>query len=132
MLKSIAEDDTTTKVIILQMKNARDIDATACLALQHLFEYLKASDKVLIACGIPHQIWETLCDSGVAKLMGKQNLFVFDEHQPYLSIKKALIRATEIVGQEEAGNHNWSKVLPDDSKEEKISITIEPLSHLSQ
>ena len=44
-LKSITEDDTTTRVIILQLKNARDIDATACLALQQLHDYLKSSDN---------------------------------------------------------------------------------------
>ncbi len=36
MLKSIAEDGTATRVIILDMES-RDIDATACLALQDIF-----------------------------------------------------------------------------------------------
>jgi SulP family sulfate permease len=100
MLKSIAEDDTTTRVIILQMKNARDIDATACLTLQHLYEYLTSSGRHLIACGLTHQIWEVLSDSGIIDLIGKTNLFIFDEKNPHLSVQKAFSRAHELVNRE--------------------------------
>lgn len=102
MLKSIAEDDTTTRVIILQMKNARDIDATACLALQHLHEYLTSSGRHLIACGLTHQIWEVLSDSGMIDLIGKANLFIFDEKYPHLSVQKAFSRAHEFVNRDTA------------------------------
>lgn len=99
-LKSIAEDDRTTRVIILQMKNTRDIDATACLALQHLFEYLKSSGRHLIGCGLTHQTWEVLSDSGMIELIGKANLFIFDERNPYSSVQKAFLRAQELVNKE--------------------------------
>lgn len=100
MLKSIAEDDTATRVIILQMKNARDIDATACLALQHLYEYLKNSGRYLLCCGLTHQIWEVLSDSGMVQLIGKSNLFIFDERNPHLSVQRAFLRAHELVNKE--------------------------------
>lgn len=96
-LKSIAEDDTATRVIILQLKNARDIDATACLALQQLYDYLKSSGRYLIGCGITHQIWDVLSDSGMIDLMGKNNLFIFDERHPQLSMQKAFTRANELL-----------------------------------
>ncbi len=96
-LRSITEDDTTTRVIILQLKNARDIDATACLALQHLYEYLKSSGRHLIGCGLTHQIWDVLSDSGMIELIGKSNLFIFDERHPQLSVQKAFIRANELL-----------------------------------
>lgn len=96
-LKSIAEDDTTTKVIILQLKNARDIDATACLALQQLYDYLKSSGRQLIGCGITHQIWDVLSDSGMIELIGKNNLFIFDERHPHLSVQKAFLRADDLL-----------------------------------
>lgn len=96
-LKAIAEDDTTTKVIILQLKNARDIDATTCLALQQLHEYLKSSGRHLIGCGITHPIWDVLSDSGMIELIGKNNLFIFDERHPNLSVQKAFHRANELV-----------------------------------
>lgn len=101
-LKSITEDDTTTRVIILQLKNARDIDATACLALQQLYDYLKNSGRHLIGCGITHQIWDVLSDSGMIELIGKNNLFIFDERHPHLSVQKAFLRAYDLTKVESA------------------------------
>jgi SulP family sulfate permease len=101
-LKSITEDDTTTRVIILQLKNARDIDATACLALQQLHDYLKNSGRQLIGCGITHQIWDVLSDSGMIDLIGKNNLFIFDERHPHLSVQKAFLRAYDLLKVEAA------------------------------
>ncbi len=96
-LKSFAEDDTTTRVLILQLKNARDIDATTCLALQHLHDFLKNSGRHLIFCGLTHQIWDVLSDSGIVDTIGKANLFIFDERLPLLSTQKALNRAHELL-----------------------------------
>lgn len=92
-LKSIAEDDTTTKVIILQLKNARDLDATACLALQQLFDYLKSSNRFLILSGLTFPTWEILSNSSLIELIGKENLFFLNERRPHLHMKKALRRA---------------------------------------
>lgn len=92
-LKSITEDNGKTKVIILQLKNARDIDATSCLALQQLNDYLKISGRHLIACGIMPPLWEVLCDSGIVESLGKENLFVFDERHPHQYMLKAMERA---------------------------------------
>ena len=98
-LKSIAEDDTTTKVIILRLKNARDIDATACLALQQLNDYLKGSGRHLLACGLTYQSWNVLCDSGFVELIGKDNLFILEEKHPHLSLQKAIQRAKELIAE---------------------------------
>ena len=98
-LKTIAEDDTSTRVIILQLKNARDIDATGCLALQQLYDYLKGSDRYLIACGMTPQVWDVLSDSGLVELLGKENLFIFDDRHPHLHMQKALRRAKILAKQ---------------------------------
>lgn len=101
-LKSMTEDDTATQVVILQLKNARDIDATACLALQQLHRYLKNSGRHLIGCGLTYQIWEVLSDSGMIDIIGKENLFIFEEKYPQASVQRALARAREWIKQEEA------------------------------
>ncbi len=98
-LKAIAEDDTETTVIILQLKNARDMDATACLALHQLHDYLKGSGRHLIACGLTHSVWEVLSDSGLVQLIGKDNIFVFDERQPHHNLQMALQRAKQLASQ---------------------------------
>lgn len=96
-LKSVAEDDTTTKVIILQLKNARDMDATACLALQQLHDFLKSSGRHLIGCGLTEPIWEVLSRADIVEQIGKENLFVFDERQPQYSVQKAFLRAKQLI-----------------------------------
>lgn len=101
-LKALTEDEKTTRVLILQLKNARDIDATACLALQQLHDYLRGSGRYLLACGITHQIWDVLSDSGMVELIGKGNLFIFDERYPHLSVQKAFLRARELLAVETA------------------------------
>ena len=98
-LKTLTEDDNTTKVIILRLKNARDIDATACLALQQLYDFLKSSGRQLIACGLTDSSWEVLCDSGLVDLIGKENLFMFDERNPNLTVQRALYRAKTIISE---------------------------------
>lgn len=92
-LKAFAEDDTSTKVIILQLKNARDIDATVCLALQQLHDYLQGSGRHLIACGITAPVWEVLSDAGIVEQIGKDNLFLFDAHHPHAHMQRAIQRA---------------------------------------
>lgn len=98
-LKTMAEDDTSTKVIILQLKNARDIDATGCLAVQQLYEYLKGSGRHLLLCGLTYQIWEVLSDAGLVELVGKENMFIFDERHPHHYMHKSLGRAKELAAQ---------------------------------
>lgn len=96
-LKTIASDDVTTRVIILQLKNARDIDATTCLALQQLHEYLQGSGRHLVACGLTPHVWEVLSNSGLVEQLGKENLFMFEEKHPHLHMQQALVRARELI-----------------------------------
>lgn len=98
-LKSFAEDDNSTQVIILQLKNARDIDATVCLALKQLHDYLKGSGRHLVACGLTSHIWEVLSDSGLVEQIGKENLFLFDERHPHMHMQKAIHRAKQLAVQ---------------------------------
>lgn len=100
-LKAIAEDDTNTKVIILQLRNARDIDATTCLALQQLFRYLKKSGRHLVACGMTQQVWDVLSDSGLVEQIGKEHLFIFDEKHPHGHMLRALHHARMLAEERE-------------------------------
>ena len=96
-LKSIAEDDQTTKVIVLQLKNARDFDATSCLALLQLHEYLQKGKRYLIACGMSQEVWEVMSNSGVIEKLKKENLFLFDDQRAHHYLHKALTRAKDIL-----------------------------------
>ena len=118
-LKSIAEDEESTKVIILQLKNARDIDATACMALQQLNDYLQSSGRHLILSGLTLHIWEVMSGSGLVKMIGKENLFVLNEANPNAYFDKAIHRAQELVSKEEKSE------IEDLAIEENLSQEIE-------
>lgn len=96
-LKTLAEDDTTTRVILLQLKNARDIDATSCLALLQLYEYLEKAERHLVLCGMTHEMWDVMSNSGLVSAIGKDNLFIFDERSPLLYLQKAITRAKKLA-----------------------------------
>jgi sulfate permease, SulP family len=100
-LKALTLADTTTKVIVLQLKNARDMDATACLALQQLHDYLQSSARQLVICGITPGVWRVLRDSGLMLVIGKENLFAFDEEHPNKHMHCAMVRAGELIKQGE-------------------------------
>lgn len=99
-LKALAAGDQQTRVLILRLKHARDVDATACLALSHLNRYLKESGRHLVGCSITTPVWEVLCNSGVAREIGEENLFLFDPKAPQLSVKQAWQRARELAARE--------------------------------
>lgn len=96
-LKTLAEDDKTTQVIVLQLKNARDIDATTCLALSQLQDYLLKGDRHLVMCGMTQEVWDVMSHSGLIKKLGKENLFMFDERHPLQHMQKAIARAKQCV-----------------------------------
>ena len=95
-LKVFAEDEHV-KVIVLNMHNARHMDATACLVLKQLYEYLKRSGRFLLPANVPKPIWKVLKRSGLLKEIGNENVFMLNEHYPNLSIRQALARAEALV-----------------------------------
>src|SRR5205807_2776423 len=92
-LKAIAEDDLATRVFVLRMKHVRDIDATAAFALKQLCDYLKKSGRHLVVANIPKSVWEVLENAKLISYLGKDNLFLHDERNPYRSLELAFDRA---------------------------------------
>lgn len=99
-LKAITKDDQSTRVLILQLKDARDIDATVCLTMGQLNDFLTGSGRHLIACGLTYATWEILSSSGIAQRIGKENLFLFEEDAPHRHMEKAMMRAEELLPRE--------------------------------
>lgn len=129
-LKTITEDDTNTRVIILQLKNARDIDATACLALQQLYDYLKNSGRHLLLSGVTLPIWEVMSDADLVASIGKENIFLFDERNPDYHIQRVLKRASELATQpaiEEAKAEPAPAPVAEEKPPETLTLSPEPI-----
>ncbi len=93
----IHTEETKVPVIILDLKNARDLDATACHALLTLHRYLAASDRSLVLAGVSASMLKVLQRSGVASTFGKKNIFLFDIHEPTSSAIAAWKHAESFV-----------------------------------
>lgn len=96
-LRTLAKGDSKTKAIILRLKHARDLDASACLALLHLYHFLKGNQIQLILCSIPSPIWKILENSGVSQEIGNDRLFLYNWRRPGGSEQDALNCARKII-----------------------------------
>lgn len=96
-LRALAKGDTKTRAIILRLKHARDLDATACLALIHLAQFLRNNQIYLLLCSIPPAIWTTIENSGVADEVGRDKLFLYNWRRSGSSEEEALQYAHRLL-----------------------------------
>lgn len=90
-------DDPSIRVFILRMKNARHLDGSTVLALDQLAEHLRGQDRHLLISGIQEDAARVLERSGLARRLGRENLFAADDN-PTLATKRALERARQLIG----------------------------------
>ncbi len=95
-LHTIAEDPYV-KVIVLRLHGVYHMDASMCLAILRLHDYLKQTDRSLIISGITQEIWRVFSNAFIVEKIGAKNLFLTEEGQPQLSTWKACLRAQEFI-----------------------------------
>lgn len=93
-LIKIAED-ATVKMIIVDMRYALNLDATACIALRRLHDFLEMSGRGLICCDISPDALRVLNDAGLVNRLGPRNLFMLDARHPFGSLGRAIAWARE-------------------------------------
>ncbi|MFA6118422.1 MAG: SulP family inorganic anion transporter [Parachlamydiales bacterium] len=93
--KMIKEPDV--QVIILRLQNIYDVDASFCIAIMRLNDYLRITNRYLLISGISKEVWDIFKKTGVVKQLGQDQMFMTDEDAPQLSTKKALKRASELI-----------------------------------
>jgi SulP family sulfate permease len=90
------------RVVILRLKNARHLDATAVFALHGLVDYLRQTNRHLLISGVHGDVLRVLRNSGLLDQLGRESVFPA-ELNPNLATRKALQRARHLVsGQEPA------------------------------
>jgi sulfate permease, SulP family len=92
-------------VVILRMKNARHLDATAVMSLLQLHDYLRKTGRHLLISGINPDVEHVLRRSGALKAIGTENIFPAEANLT-MSTKRALLRASHLLQQ---SGHNSSK-----------------------
>ena len=94
--------DPMLRVIILRLRNARNLDATSVMALEDLVQVVRETGRFLIVSGITKDVYRVLRNSGMVDLIGRDNIFVYSYGNPNLSTRFALLRAQELLGTREA------------------------------
>jgi sulfate permease, SulP family len=91
--------DPNIRVIILRMKNARHLDATAVMALEQLWRFLRSDDRLLVISGASPDVMRVLQRGGLLTKMGTENVFEAEENLT-AATRKALQRAQQFLGKE--------------------------------
>lgn len=94
-------NDGNIRVVILRMKNARHLDATAVMALDALREFLKNDNRLLLISGASPEVMRVLTMSGFADRLGTDCLFEAEENLT-AATRRALLKAREFLGTEES------------------------------
>ncbi len=96
-LRRVAENPRL-QVLILKVRNARNLDASAMLALHELLGVMRRKGRHLLVTEVREPQMAIFLRSGFAQALGPDNLFPDEASNPTLSTAKALRRALKITG----------------------------------
>jgi SulP family sulfate permease len=92
--------DPSIRVVVLRMKNARHLDATAVMALDALHSFLVSQNRLLLVSGASSDVLRVLRGSGAVGRIGEENVFPAEENLT-MATRKALLRAKAFLGKDE-------------------------------
>ncbi len=95
-MRTIAKDQHV-KVIVLRLTGVYHVDASMCLAILMVYDYLKTTKRYLVISGITQEVWAVFSKTSLIKKIGVENLFLSDEASPQLSTWKACLRAQDLL-----------------------------------
>jgi SulP family sulfate permease len=98
----LASQDPLIRVVILRLKNARNLDATSVLALEDLIRALRENGRHLLISGATRDTYRVFKNAGLLELLGRENFFLASNENPTQSTKRALVRAQALIGESEA------------------------------
>lgn len=91
-------DDPNLKIVIMKLRNAYNLDATSCMALEELIRYMNERDRILLVSEVRPDTMRIFRNSDLIRVIKPENLFEDEEANPTLSTAKALKRAKQILG----------------------------------
>jgi len=91
-------EDPNLKIVVLKMRNAHNMDATAVMALEELLLYMADKNRYLILSEVKVDLIRVLQNSGLYDTIEARNIFSDEPSNPTLSTAKALKRAKIHLG----------------------------------
>ena len=95
-------EEPNLRVLVLKLRNTRNIDATAILALEDLLKVMRKRSRHLLLTELRDPNLSTLRRSGLVHDLGEENVFPDEPANPTLSTAKALRRAMKLIGATDA------------------------------
>lgn len=86
------------RAIILRLRNAHHLDATAALTIIDLIRFARKNDCAILVSGAHDEIDKVFHRSGLMDELGEENFFRYSPGNPNVSTRDALKRAQEITG----------------------------------
>lgn len=96
-------EEPNLKIVVLKMRNARNLDATGVMALEELMRYMEEKGRYLILSEVKADMVHVLKNSGIYDEIEERNIFTDEPSNPTMSTAKALKRAKEHLGNTQAG-----------------------------
>ncbi len=97
-------EEPSLAIIVLRMRNARNLDATSVFALEELITFTREQGRHLIISGASREVYRILRKSGVLNVLqancskSQSNIFLTEPRNPNVSTRRALMRAQELIG----------------------------------
>jgi SulP family sulfate permease len=95
-IRRISEDESI-KIIILQVMNARHIDASVCLALREIYHFLRHKEHLLLVSGVTPEIQRILKNAGLVEELGEKSFFLANEQLPSEPTRSAYAHAKSLL-----------------------------------
>ncbi len=86
------------RAIILRLRNAHHLDASAALAIGDLIRFARSQDCVILVSGAHESIEQIFRRSGLMDILGEENFFRYHDGNPNVSTRNALKRAQQLTG----------------------------------
>jgi SulP family sulfate permease len=99
-LESIAATVVTgTRVVVLRLKRVRNPDAVCMSVLDRFIDQMHAAHVTVLFCGVRPDLMKVIDSSGLARRLGTERVFVFQETGLYWTSTLEAVRfAYEIIG----------------------------------
>ena len=105
------------RAIILRLRNARHLDATAALTIMDLIRFARKNECAFLVSGAHEEIDKIFQRSGLMAELGEENFFRYSEGNPNVSTRDALKRAQQITGLTSADITIFAAEKKEDAKE---------------
>ena len=95
-------EDPNLKIVILKMRNAHHLDATAVMALEELVRFMRDNNRYLLVSEARKDAVRIFKKSGLIDVIGRTHIFPDNPSNPTLSTARALKTAKALLGDQKA------------------------------